>query len=202
MVYLAPLEAMRTIKRNNSTGNLPLMPYFTMTINGVIWTAYGLLVQQPSLWLGAAPGVLFGAYYWSVFARYAPKNFPMTTYYAGGAAGIGAIAAICATQDASTAANILGMAGNAGMIIMVGSPLMAIKTVIAEKSTRSLPIGLSTAVFINSALWTAYGAIVTHDPYIWVSNGVAFIFATIQMGLFARYGLPPKTPIKVPPKMA
>lgn len=192
MVYLAPLEAMMRIKKEKTTGKLPIAPYWTMAVNGVVWTSYGVLVQQPSLWLGAAPGILFGAYYWSVFSRYAPKECPLRAYKVGGAVSIGAIAGVCSTLDPATAAGVLGTVGNLGTMLMIASPLAAIKTVTVEQSTRSLPFGLSAAVFVNSALWTSYGVFVTQDPFLCVSNGIGLLLASLQMCLFVRYGLPPR----------
>lgn len=55
-----PLVVCQQLACTPSLGKLPLAPYWTMTMNGVIWTSYGLLVQQPSLYLGAFPGILFG----------------------------------------------------------------------------------------------------------------------------------------------
>ena len=37
------------------------------------------------------------------------------------------------------------------------SPLTALKTVVQEKSTAALPLGISVGVVLNNASWVAYG---------------------------------------------
>ena len=44
---LAPLPTIREVSRTKSVGNLPLLPYSSMTANGVIWALYGYLVDSP-----------------------------------------------------------------------------------------------------------------------------------------------------------
>ena len=38
------------------------------------------------------------------------------------------------------------------------SPLTALKTVVKEKSTAALPLGISVGVVLNNASWVSYGA--------------------------------------------
>ena len=44
---LAPLPTIREVSRTKSVGSLPLLPYSSMTANGVIWALYGYLVDYP-----------------------------------------------------------------------------------------------------------------------------------------------------------
>jgi len=44
---LAPLPTIREVSRTKSVGSLPLLPYSSMTANGVIWAMYGYLVDSP-----------------------------------------------------------------------------------------------------------------------------------------------------------
>ncbi len=41
--FLAPLDTMRKIQATGTTGELPLIPYASMFLNGVLWITYGLL---------------------------------------------------------------------------------------------------------------------------------------------------------------
>jgi len=157
VVFLAPLEAMKTIKANNSTGNLPLVPYVSMAINGVLWMVYGALVSQPTIWAPNISGAIFGSYYWYTYAKYCPASFPMKTYAAVGAGAIGSIFGIAALCEPAMAANLLGMGGNVVVVAMFGGPLMAIQTVLREKNTKALPFGMCIATFVNCTLWTSYG---------------------------------------------
>lgn len=191
-VFLAPLETMKSIKANNTTGDLPLVPYVSMAINGVLWLVYGLLVAQPTIWVPNISGAIFGSYYWYTFAKYCPPSFPMKTYYAVGAGAISAIFAIAALCEPATAANLLGLGGNVVVVAMFGGPLVAIQTVLREKNTKALPFGMCVATFINCSLWASYGWFVVNDPYVWFCNGLGLLSSIVQLSLFARFGLPPK----------
>jgi uncharacterized protein with PQ loop repeat len=192
VVFFAPLETMKTIKENGTTGNLPLVPYVSMAINGVLWMVYGGLVGQPTIWAPNISGAIFGSYYWYTYAKYCPPSFPMKTYYAVGTGAIASIFGIATLCEPALAINLLGMGGNVVVVAMFGGPLVAIQTVLREKNTKSLPFGMCIATFINCTLWTSYGLFVTHDPYVWFCNGLGLISSIVQLGLFARFGLPPK----------
>ena len=44
--FLAPLDAMKSIKATGTTGDLPLIPYASMALNGVLWVTYGVYAVQ------------------------------------------------------------------------------------------------------------------------------------------------------------
>ena len=49
----------------------------------------------------------------------------------------------------------------------------------------SAPLGLP------GTLWTSYGALVIHDPFVWGPNGFGFGMSMVQLGLIARFGTGP-----------
>jgi len=153
---------------------------------------YGALVSQPTIWAPNISGAIFGSYYWYTYAKYCPASFPMKTYAAVGAGAIGSIFGIAALCEPAMAANLLGMGGNVVVVAMFGGPLMAIQTVLREKNTKALPFGMCIATFVNCTLWTSYGLFVVHDPYVWFCNSLGLLSSIVQLGLFARFGLPPK----------
>lgn len=67
ILFIAPLDAMRTIKKEASVGTLPLLPYSSMCLNGMIWMTYGAVLSNPAIWLPNAPAVIMGAYYWYTY---------------------------------------------------------------------------------------------------------------------------------------
>ena len=72
---------------------------------------------------------------------------------AANAVGIGA----CATMlEPATAVNVLGLYGCGVVVVMFSGPLVAIKQVISEKSTKALPFAMTVATFVNCILWTTY----------------------------------------------
>lgn len=193
VMFLAPMSAMSSIKKAGTTDKMPLLPYTAMMASGFVWAAYGFLLNNPAIWLPNIPALVMGAYYSYTFAKYVPSGadwLPSTKFvHAAGVAAICAgTTAAALTLDTATAVNALGILGDGIVIAMFGGPLVAIKTVLAEKSTRSLPFAFTIASFVNCALWSTYGIAVIHDPYIWLPNVLGLASAVAQLGLFARFG--------------
>lgn len=67
---------------------------------------------------------------------------------------MGGTTAAALMLDTDTAVNVIGIGGDAIVVAMFGGPLVAIKTVIQEKSTRSLPFAFTVAAFVNCSLWS------------------------------------------------
>lgn len=191
-VFFAPLEAMKTIKSSGTTGDMPLVPYASMMLNGVLWMTYGYMVAEPTIILPNITALLLGTYYVHVFNQYKPPSFNITPYFGAIGGGSVAIAATAAMLEPTLAINVLGVAGNAICIAMFGGPLAAMKTVIEQKSTASLPFAMTVATFVNCSLWVSYGVMIS-DPYIWFCNGLGLASSLVQFGLFGKYGFAPKT---------
>ena len=86
----------------------------------------------------------------------------------------------------------IGSLGCAVVVAMMAGPLQAVKTVIAEKSTKSLPFPMAVMTCINASLWFSFGFAVIQDPFVWGPNALGMASGVTQIALFAKYGLPPK----------
>jgi uncharacterized protein with PQ loop repeat len=94
----------------------------------------------------------------------------MPTHFAAvGAIGAGVVA-VAATLPIETAQVVIGVTGDVICVAMFSGPLAAIKSVIEEKSTKSLPFAFTCATFVNCSLWSVYGICVLSDPYVWIPN--------------------------------
>lgn len=51
-----------------------------------------------------------------------------------------------------------------------------------------MPFSTSVASFINGGSWATYGYLLPCDPMVYVPNFIGFCAASVQLGLFARYG--------------
>jgi hypothetical protein len=83
----------------------------------------------------------------------------------------------------------IAYAGATMAVIMIGSPLIVLRTVVRDKSTASLPFAISIVGFINSVLWTLYGFAVADDLFIGVPNALATVAAAVQLPFFVIYGI-------------
>jgi len=193
VLFLAPIDTMRRIVADKSVGKLPLLPYSAMFANGCIWTAYGVLQNNPAIWIPNTLGIVLGSLYSGVFLRYCPVGadwLPHTCYaHMVGVLGVGSVVAgawLC--FDHSMATQIVGIMGNIVCITMFAGPLSAIRTVMREKCTRSLPFSFTIATMVNCSLWAFYGTFLLNDPLIIVPNALGLLSSLIQLGLFVRFG--------------
>ena len=115
-------------------------------------------------------------------------------YFAGGA-GFAALAiGAAATLDLASAKLVIGYAGCSLTMFMFLGPLTAIRVVLRDRSAASLPLAFTLAGTANCTLWTSYGALVIHDPFVYAPNGIGLGFSLVQLALTARFGTgPPAT---------
>ncbi|CAN6982422.1 unnamed protein product [Brassica oleracea var. botrytis] len=87
---------------------------------------------------------------------------------------------------AKTRSNSMGFICAALNIIMYGSPLSAIKTVVKTRSVKYMPFWLSFFLFLNGAIWAVY-ALLLHDVFLLVPNGMGFFLGTVQLLIYTFY---------------
>lgn len=61
---------------------------------------------------------------------------------------------------------LLGSLGCVVAVILTGSPLITLKTVIKDKSTAALPLFTSATGWLNSCSWVLYGNVVANDSMV------------------------------------
>ena len=109
-----------------------------MMCNGIIWVAYGALRNDMSVLVPNITSLVMGTYYTGVFARHTDQS--MVMHFAAIAGVAAATAGMAVSLPASIAADYTGYLGVAIAAIMVGGPMATVKTVLREKSTRSLQV--------------------------------------------------------------
>mmetsp|Transcript_79090 Transcript_79090/g.155171 ORF Transcript_79090/g.155171 Transcript_79090/m.155171 type:complete len:405 (+) Transcript_79090:59-1273(+) len=194
-IFFNPLfEAMPRIRRDASVGKMPLLPYSAMASQGLVWTVYGILVSNPAIWTPNFCALVLGIHYWSVYNQYCPKDadwLPLTQRLHRMI--FSATALLCASAvfllEIQSALILLGVAGNIMTLKMFGGPLAAIGTVVREKNTKAMAFGFTCAININCNLWFFYAYCMLDDPYIYIQDGLGLALTTIQLMLFARYGI-------------
>merc|ERR1712039_708586 len=193
ILWLAPLTTTRRIISEQSVGKLPLLPYSAMMVNGFIWTTYGVLEGKAGVWLPSSIGAICGTLYTLIFLRYSPAKADWlpgnrNAHIMVALGTVGVIAASILGWQKSTAAGILGMLGNLYSVAMFSGPLAAMKTVINERSTRSMPFGFTLVTTSNCVLWTFFAAFILADPVLTFPNALGLFSGLLQLSLFARFG--------------
>merc|ERR1719329_907708 len=188
------IEVVPRILRERSVGKLPLLPYSAMASQGMVWTFYGLLRGNPAIWTPNALAMVLGLFYSAVYCRFCPKDadwLPRTPkhHVAGFLATTLFCGIVTATMDPGNAFVAMGLMGNVMTLAMFGGPLAAMRTVVRERSTRSMPFGFTCAVALNCALWFFYAFFMLDDVFIYFQDGLGLVFAGVQFALFARFGI-------------
>lgn len=148
------------IVADKSVGPLSAFPFVSLLTNCVIWSFYGMLKSDMTVLVPNALGILTGAGCVIGYHRFA-KQKP-TSMYAVSAALI-AFSSMLAFQGNY---QLLGSLGCVVAVILTGSPLVTLQTVIKDKSTAALPLFTSTAGWLNSCSWSLYGFLVANDPMV------------------------------------
>lgn len=191
---LAPLPTIRQVQADKSTGKLPLLPYSAMLVNYFSFMAVGIVSGLPAVWLPNIVGFAAGAYYTTIFLRHCPDGadwLPLKAWHhkLGVLASIGAVTSIGVFLPEEEAFRLLTVICATGMIATFGGPLAAIKTVLREKSTRSLPFLFTLATLLNCSLWLIYWGLVVPDAFMAFPNVMGVASAAVQLWLFGRFGI-------------
>lgn len=89
---------------------------------------------------------------------------------------------VLSSQSDHTISLVLGYFANAGAIIMFGSPLILLGSVVKTKNSEKIATPMAVAGAINGSLWTAYG-IMQDDLFVLVPNCASAILCFIQLVL-------------------
>jgi len=148
--------------------------------------------NERSIWIPNTVGVCLGAYYFATFLQYCgpmASNLPGTV--GGHLKGTGAVLLFnlsLAASGISNASDVIGKQGVFFCIVLFASPLVALKTVIANRSAASIPLPFTVATFINCLAWAVMGWWKMRDFNIYFPNLLGLGCAVAQMALKGVYG--------------
>ena len=183
-MQLSSVQTARKIIQDKSVNNFSPLPFVSLLTNCVVWTLYGMLKADLTVLIPNFTGILAGLFGVITFHRFC-KSSPNGLY-------------LLATIIVLTASNFayfknpvpIGLIGCGLAVVLSGSPLATVGTVIKSKSTEALPFLNSFTTWLNALTWLLYGTLIAHDVMIYGPNLMGFILASIQMMLFVIYGFP------------
>ncbi|VVA97904.1 unnamed protein product [Arabis nemorensis] len=192
LVFLSPVETFWKIVKRRSTEEYECLPYICTLLGSSLWTYYGIVT--PGEYLVSTVngfGVLAESIYVLIFLFFVPKpRFLKTIVLVLVLNVIFPVIAIGGTRiafgDAKARSNSIGFVCATLNVIMYGSPLSAIKTVVTTRSVKYMPFWLSFFLFLNGAIWGFY-ALLMHDIFLLVPNGMGFLLGTMQLLIYAFY---------------
>jgi len=144
------------------------------------------------MWSPNGLGLFFGLNYVYQFIKYTPtstSDLPGTVSQHVYCSAIFMVftALIASYLGTELASNIIGNLGVLVCIVLVASPLAALKTVIQTRSAESIPLPFTLTCILNCFLWFVYG-IDINDFHIYVPNMLGLLASLAQFALILMYG--------------
>ncbi|KAI3448551.1 hypothetical protein Pfo_005216 [Paulownia fortunei] len=191
LMFLSPVKTFLRIVKNGSTEEFESLPYVCTLLNSSLWTYYG--ITKPGSYLVATVngfGVVVEIIYVALFLLFAPPSKRAKTAIMFAVLNVGFLAAAVSLTylllHGEMRIDAVGFMSSGLNIIMYGSPLAAMKTVVTRKSVEYMPFLLSFFLFLNGGVWTFY-AVLVQDWFLGVPNGIGFVLGTLQLVLYAIY---------------
>ncbi|KAA0058861.1 hypothetical protein IC582_004719 [Cucumis melo] len=202
-LFLSPMVTFKRIIRSKSTEQFSGIPYVMTMLNCLLSAWYGLPFVSPHNILVSTingTGAVIELIYVMVFIVYAGKKEKGKI---GGlfAFAMGAFTAVALVSVFALEGKIrklfCGLAASVFSIIMYGSPLSIMRTVIKTKSVEYMPFLLSLFVFLCGTSWFIYG-LLGRDPFVAVPNGFGCGLGALQLILYFIYRRPGAAPDEKP----
>ncbi|XP_034888578.2 bidirectional sugar transporter SWEET1 [Populus alba] len=191
-LFLAPTITFRRIIRSKSTELFSGIPYVMTMLNCLLSAWYGMpFVSKNNILVSTinGTGAAIEVIYVLTFIIYAPKTekakfiglltLVLTTF-----AGVALVSLV--VLHGKSREIFCGFAAAIFSIIMYGSPLSIMRTVIKTKSVEYMPFFLSLFVFLCGTSWFVFG-LLGGDLFVSVPNGVGGGLGALQLILYFIY---------------
>lgn len=187
LLYFSPFTAVRQASKNESLNDLNPVPLAIMAVSSLCWLVYGLSVRDPFVTLSNVPGAIVSIWYVMACLPLL-KGGPQLKTTQNIVVGLSALTINLWTWLALTnkpidqVSSALGLFASGLFIVLSGSPLSTIKTVLATKNSKSILTQMTFAQITNTALWSAYGLAIK-DKFVYGPNMTGLGFGLIQLAL-------------------
>lgn len=198
-MQVASLTTAYRIFTSRTTGQLSALPFMSLMTNSVLWTMYGALKDDYTVMVPNFTGSLVGIlciYVYHVNSSVEAYNNE-TRYFYVGAAAIITFGLACSYYNNY---EMIGTLGVIMCVILMGSPLAVLRTVLTERNCNAMPFWTSLATCCNTFSWAMYGLIDAKDFMIFFPNFIGLALASVQMILFAVFGIPANDRFWLPTK--
>ncbi|KAI3469365.1 hypothetical protein Pfo_026028 [Paulownia fortunei] len=192
LLFLSPLDTFWRIVKNRSTEEFESIPYIVLLLNASLWTYYGIIKPVVLLVTINGFGSLMMVIYITIFLIFAPAKMKLKTAALVVVLNVGFLVAVILgtrwAMDSQAQVNTIGTLCVCVTVISFASPLAAIRTVVTTKSVEFMPFFLTFFYFLVGTMWSIY-AILVHDTFILIPNGIGFILGVAQLALYAWYSI-------------
>jgi solute carrier family 50 protein (sugar transporter) len=186
LLYFSPMSAVRAASRDGSLGDLNPIPLALMAVASMCWLVYGLSIRNPFVTLSNLPGAV--AAIWYVTAVLPLLKGSQLETMQNTVVALSAIT-IClwtylslSDKPIAQVQSMLGLFASGLFIVLSGSPLSTIKTVLSTRNSGSILSSLTIAQVTNTAIWSAYGLAIK-DKFVYGPNLTGLGFGLVQLVL-------------------
>jgi len=189
---LSPMPTIQRVRKEGTTGGLPLLPYSAMCIMTFVLVCYGLLIQDTKIIVTHGAGHLISLFYCLSFYDNVDKeasNLPGTVgMHARTGLGIAVATIATIAMLGHKAAPIVGMTTVLLSCLMYTGPLAALKAAIEAKSSKNIPLPYAVASAVNALAWFVYGFFRINDFMVWAPCSIGVASASAQIVVNVLYG--------------
>merc|ERR1712151_159437 len=194
LVTMAPIPIMMRIRRENSVGALPLLPFSSMTVNCFAWFTYGFLIAEPTIWI---PNLITLPLTLSYVMQYITHSRQRKLYLFFHLLII-LIAIVCTTMltlqvPLKVSTQIIGTESMILAILRDCSSLVNVPEIIRKKCASPIPVAVTLASALNATLWLIYGKVNINDFKVYAPNLLRLLSNMYQLYLVKKYGINSKS---------
>jgi solute carrier family 50 protein (sugar transporter) len=188
LLYFSPMSAVHAARKAHVLGELNPTPLALMSVASLCWLVYGLSIRNPFVTLSNLPGYIASIWYvvsvLPLLVEEEKSQLLESMQYT-----IVIFSAITVSlwtylslsnKSLVNVQSILGIYASGLFIILSGSPLSTINTVLSTRNAGSILLSLTLAQVTNTALWSVYGLAIK-DKFVYGPNMVGLGFGIIQL---------------------
>ena len=171
----------------------------------VVPSVAGLLKSEPKVWSSNGIGLILSLYYCWEFMKFAPKKGASPTLPGTVSQHVQAClfflvltVSVVGYFPKAAAAGYIGSLGVVLCVAMFASPLAALKTVLATKSAKSIPLPFTLAAVTNCLMWSVVGLFDMKDANIYAPNLLGLSFGLAQVALKLKFGSGESSSVDLP----
>lgn len=184
LLYFSPMAAVRIASRDELLGDLNPTPLAIMAVSSICWLVYGLSIRDPYVTLSNVPGSIASIWYVTAvlpLLKGAQMKTTQNTVVGLAALTINLWTYLSLTnKPVEQVRSLLGLFASALFVVLSGSPLSTIKTVLSTRNSGSILTPLTMAQCTNTALWSLYGLAI-RDKFVYGPNLAGLGFGIIQL---------------------
>jgi solute carrier family 50 protein (sugar transporter) len=187
LLYFSPMSAVHAASKAHVLGELNPTPLALMSVASLCWLVYGLSIRNPFVTLSNLPGYIASIWYVvSVLPLLVEEQSQLLESMQYIIVCLSAITVSLWTylslsnKSLVNVQSILGIYASGLFVILSGSPLSTINTVLSTRNAGSILLSLTLAQVTNTALWSVYGLAIK-DKFVYGPNMVGLGFGLIQL---------------------